>query len=154
MKKNTIKAGGSTATKCWVGDGVGDTPLTVTTTRAPAVLKTFIFLKRPYISVRGWFLGPQTTVCSNYPSHYLLSGSVFVFVCAFAFLCAFVVLCFFVFDFVRCGLVRCVATIPALIYIPMPSPRPLWPMVQPQIGLAGEATILCVTCLVGSWLVG
>ena len=76
--------------------------------------------------------------------------------CLFLCLCVRlpVFLCAFVFDFVRCGLVRCVATIPALIYIPMPSPRPLWPMVQPQIGLAGEATIHCVTCLVGSWLVG
>ena len=43
--KNTTKAGGSTATKMWTGwmDGwMGDTPQTVTTTRAPAVLKTII----------------------------------------------------------------------------------------------------------------
>ena len=41
-QKNTIKAGGSTATKMWTGwmDGwIGDTPQTVTTTRAPCGAK-------------------------------------------------------------------------------------------------------------------
>ena len=47
--KNTIKAGGSTATKMWTGwmDGwMGDTPQTVTTTRPPcSANKNTIFLQ-------------------------------------------------------------------------------------------------------------